>query len=125
MAIPVNIFAELPSTALADEPIVELLTAPNCRIERIFSTGQASPPDYWYDQDWNEWVILLRGSARLLSEDEAEARALGPGDYVHKYRIPPGRLLHPRGPGMVLPRWGLLVSVPSATLIFVLGVSGT
>ena len=120
-----NIFTQLPFAALAQELMAEILTTPNLRIERIVSTGQATPTNRWHDQDWNEWVILLRGSARLLSEDEAEARALGPGDYVHKYRIPPGRLLHPRGPGMVLPRWGLLVSVPSATLIFVLGVSGT
>jgi len=78
-----NMFAELPSAALADEAVADLLTGPNVKVERIVSTGQASPAGHWYDQDWNEWVILLRGGARLLFEDEADARPLGPGDYVH------------------------------------------
>jgi cupin 2 domain-containing protein len=78
-----NIFAELPSAALADEAVADLLTSANIKVERIVSTGQASPAGHWYDQDWNEWVILLRGGARLLFEDEADPRPLGPGDYVH------------------------------------------
>jgi cupin 2 domain-containing protein len=59
--------------------LFELLTSPNCRIERICSTWQASPPDYWYDQEWNEWVILLRGGARLLFEDETVPVFIGFG----------------------------------------------
>jgi len=78
-----NMFAGLPFTALPEEVVTELLTTPSLRIERIVSTGQASPADQWYDQDWDEWVILLRGGARLLFEGESEARSLGPGDYVH------------------------------------------
>jgi hypothetical protein len=78
-----NLFAGLPLVPLAEETVAELLTAPNLRIERIISVGQASPPDHWYDQEWDEWVILLRGGPRLPFEGEAEARFLGPGDYVH------------------------------------------
>ena len=76
-------WAEVSHAALAEEVLSELLIAPDLRIERIVSTGQASPVDQCYDQDWHEWVILLRGAARLLFEDEAEPRFLGPGDYVH------------------------------------------
>ena len=78
-----NIFAELPSMALTHEVLSELLISRDLRIERIVSTGQASPVDYWYDQEWHEWVILLRGSAQLLFEDESDARFLRPGDFVH------------------------------------------
>ena len=78
-----NLFADLPCRALAEELVTEILAAPNLRIERIVSTGQANPAEGWFDQEWNEWVILLRGGARLLFEDEAEARSLAPGDYVH------------------------------------------
>jgi cupin 2 domain-containing protein len=78
-----NVFADLPLTPLTDEVISEVLTSRDLRIERIVSTGQASPADYWYDQEWHEWVILMRGSAQLLFEDEADARFLRPGDYVH------------------------------------------
>jgi cupin 2 domain-containing protein len=78
-----NMFAALPLATLTEELVTELLTTPNLRIERIVSTGQATPVDHWYDQDWDEWVILLRGGARLLFDGEAEAPYLGPGDYVH------------------------------------------
>ena len=78
-----NMFTGLPSAALTEEVVIELLTTPSLRIERIVSTGQASPVDHWYDQDWDEWVILLLGHARLLFEGEAEARSLSPGDYIH------------------------------------------
>ncbi len=83
MAVHGNMFAGLPSSALTEEVVTELLTTPNLRVERVVSTGQATPEDHWYDQEWDEWVILLRGGARLLFEGEPEARSLGPGDYVH------------------------------------------
>lgn len=82
-----NLFAEIVGRLDAEE-IAPLLTMPELRIERIVSTGQASQPGHWYDQDWAEWVIVLRGSARLLFADEREPRLLGPGDYV---LIPPHR----------------------------------
>jgi cupin 2 domain-containing protein len=75
-----NLFAGL--AAKADEELLgDLLRRPGVRIERIVSTGQASPPDFWYDQDWDEWVVVLAGSAGLVLEGETETR-LGPGDYV-------------------------------------------
>ena len=62
-----------------EEEITALLARPGIRIERIVSTGQASPPDFWYDQPNDEWVILLTGSAGLAVEGEDERR-LAPGD---------------------------------------------
>jgi len=58
-----NIFAAAPA-GLAEEQFVALVSAPYTRIERIASTGQASPAGQWYDQEWAEWVIVLQGSAR-------------------------------------------------------------
>jgi cupin 2 domain-containing protein len=75
-----NLFADLPDKA-DTELSTDLLDRPGVRIERIVSTGQASPPDFWYDQDWDEWVLLLAGSAGLAIEGEAERR-LAPGDPV-------------------------------------------
>ena len=80
-----NMFAELPAPAL-DEATSILAEWPGARIERIVSTGQASPPGFWYDQDWTEWVVVLSGSAGLMIEDESAPRILAPGDYVE---IPP------------------------------------
>jgi cupin 2 domain-containing protein len=77
-----NLFAGVPRMAV-EEQFTELVGAPGVRIERIVSTGQASPPGFWYDQDWAEWVIVLAGSAGLLIDGETEPRRLGPGDHVH------------------------------------------
>ena len=76
-----NIFASVPAHS-DEEQTVTLAETPGVRIERIVSTGQASPAGFWYDQDQAEWVILLRGAAGLLIEGEAETRRLGPGDWV-------------------------------------------
>ena len=82
MNIPVeNIFSDLP-VKLPNERFDELLRGGSFRLERILSTGQATPAGQWYDQDQAEWVLVLRGSAQLQFEGEAEAVELGPGDYV-------------------------------------------
>lgn len=41
------------------------------RIERIVSCGQASPDGFWYDQDEDEWLTVLDGSAVLEFADES------------------------------------------------------
>lgn len=77
-----NLLAEVPTT-LAEEELRVLLEAPGLRVERIVSTGQASPPGFWYDQEQAEFVLVLAGRAGLLIEGEAVPRELGPGSYVH------------------------------------------
>lgn len=52
------------------------------RLERIVSVGHATPPGEWYDQDTNEWVVVLRGAAILRFEDEPAPRRLAPGDWL-------------------------------------------
>lgn len=76
-----NLFAGIAGPRDAEQVDV-LLETPAFRLERIVSTGQATPPGRWYDQATNEWVALLRGSAGLRFEDEAEPRVLRPGDHV-------------------------------------------
>jgi cupin 2 domain-containing protein len=76
-----NLFADLPEHA-ESEQVATLLAAPAARIERIVSTGQASPPGQWYDQDWAEWVVLLKGAAGVLFAGEAAPRVLAPGDWL-------------------------------------------
>lgn len=64
------------------EQFHEILARPGVRIERIVSTGQSSPPGFWYDQRQGEWVLLLQGHAALRFEDEDAARELRPGDHA-------------------------------------------
>jgi cupin 2 domain-containing protein len=82
MVISGNIFDDAVGE-LRGEQIVRLLTAPNVRIERIVSTGQASPPDFWYDQDWAEWILLITGSAGLLFQGETDPLVLKQGSFIH------------------------------------------
>jgi cupin 2 domain-containing protein len=72
----------------SDEQFSDLVSTDRVRIERIVSTGQASPPSFWYDQAWPEWVLLISGAAGLLLEGESAPRPLKAGDYL---LIPAGR----------------------------------
>jgi cupin 2 domain-containing protein len=76
-----NLFADLPAELNAEQTTI-LADWPGARVERIVSTGQASPAGFWYDQDWAEWVIVLSGAAGLLVEGEERPRTLQPGDYL-------------------------------------------
>lgn len=80
-AVVGNLFEGLPPR-LPDELVQTLLSAGNVRIERIVSHGQASPAGFWYDQNQHEWVIVLKGEARLRFEGD-EPATMKSGDYVH------------------------------------------
>ncbi|NOQ68484.1 MAG: cupin domain-containing protein [Gammaproteobacteria bacterium] len=76
-----NIFDAIPENI--DTEIFELLAKSNgTRIERIISKGHKSPDSGWYDQETNEWVLVLRGEAILLFEDETSVN-LKAGDYIN------------------------------------------
>jgi len=77
-----NVFSSIP-THIPEEIFEEIVRTEHCKIERIISRGQATPDGYWYDQDWDEWVILLKGNAGLLFEGDDIPITLNHGDYVH------------------------------------------
>jgi len=76
-----NLFTNIPA-ALPEEYLDTLLDRDGARLERIVSRGHASPPGFWYDQDSDEWVVLLAGSAALRFEDRDAPVVLKPGDYL-------------------------------------------
>jgi cupin 2 domain-containing protein len=80
-----NLFADVSDRREAED-VAALVTTAHLRIERIVSHAHASPPGFWYDQDWAEWVLVVAGAARLLIAGENVPRELKPGDYV---LIPP------------------------------------
>ncbi len=55
---------------------------PGLRIERIVSTGQVTPDGEWNYQSDDEFVILIRGAARLRIDGEHEDRDLAEGDWI-------------------------------------------
>ncbi|MCA9090777.1 MAG: cupin domain-containing protein [Planctomycetaceae bacterium] len=75
-----NLLENLP-TLLPEELTTVLAENSHVRIERIVSTGHVSPEGFWYDQDEHEWVIVLKGEARLQFED-SEPLHLTPGAHV-------------------------------------------
>lgn len=84
-----NLLTDL-SSSDGEERFDQILLNRNVRIERIVSHGQASAPGFWYEQGWDEWVLLLKGTAVLGFEGKScEGRIhLSPGDHVF---IPAGQ----------------------------------
>ena len=76
-----NIFENIPAK-IPDEIFETLIKGNNVKIERIISKGHSSPKDFWYNQEENEWVILLKGHAKLSFEKD-ELIELLPGDYIN------------------------------------------
>ena len=76
-----NLFEPEEFSGNEQEIFRDILRTPELLIEKIVSFGQATPAGEWYDQEKDEWVILLRGSATLLCENQ-EPTELGPGDYL-------------------------------------------
>jgi cupin 2 domain-containing protein len=64
-----NIFSDLPHDK-SSEIFETLLSFGSTRVERIISYAQSSPDGFWYDQDENEWVVVLEGEAKLTVGDE-------------------------------------------------------
>lgn len=62
------------------ERFAELLSRPGLRIERIVSRQASSSADFWYDQDWDEWVAVLAGMGTLLFADGDERITLQTGE---------------------------------------------
>ena len=77
-----NILANVPEH-LPQELCEQIATADSVKIERIVSRGHCSPDGFWYDQDRNEWVLLLSGRAGLLLAGDDNIVELQPGDYLN------------------------------------------
>lgn len=98
MTVPANLFA-FPARLPSEEVAEILLQHKGVRVERILSTGQASPPGYWYDQAEDEWVSVLQGSAALQWED-GSLTEMCPGDWLliparRKHRVERSSIIPP------------------------------
>jgi cupin 2 domain-containing protein len=81
---PINLFQNIPEE-LNQELVEKLIEQDSFRLERIVSRGQISPPDFWYDQDEHEWVVILAGKAQLQIDGLEQPVTLNPGD---TYNLP-------------------------------------
>lgn len=76
-----NIFSNIPAD-IPNELFEDIIKTENLRVERIVSRGQASPDIGWYNQEENEWVIVLSGYGVIEYSDGAKV-TLKQGDYVN------------------------------------------
>ena len=77
-----TLFEGIPSE-LPEEIFDTICSAGRVKIERIVSRGHASPEGFWYDQERNEFVLVVRGSAGLKLENEGDIVVLKSGDYLN------------------------------------------
>ncbi|BBC27072.1 cupin domain-containing protein [Pseudanabaena sp. ABRG5-3] len=75
-----NIY-ELPLELPNLEIFEAIASSQDVLIERIISTGQTTPKGQWYDQERDEWVILLKGEAEIAYDDDTRVK-LQAGDYL-------------------------------------------
>jgi len=75
-----NFFSAIPEN-LPEELTTVLQAGEGVRIERIVSYGHQSPEGFWYDQPDHEWVLVLKGAARIQFEDSTVE--MKPGDYLN------------------------------------------
>lgn len=60
-----HFFENLPADKTA-ESFETVLQRPGLTVERIVSNGHCSPDHFWYEQETDEWVLVLSGSATLV-----------------------------------------------------------
>lgn len=68
---------------LPEELFDIICSTDHIKIERIISRGHASPDGFWYDQEKNEFVLVVKGSAGLKLENENDIVVLKPGDFLN------------------------------------------
>ncbi|MGZ8095103.1 MAG: cupin domain-containing protein [Methylosarcina sp.] len=76
-----NIFTNIPDQ-LKDEFFDTILKRKNLHVERIISRGHSTPPGQWYDQAWDEWILLIQGQATLLYEKNTQIISMTAGDHL-------------------------------------------
>jgi len=75
-----NIFSSIPKD-IPKELFETIVSSKEIRIERIISKGHITENNKWYNQDKNEFVIVLKGSA-VIEYKNNEMINLGIGDYL-------------------------------------------
>ena len=76
-----SLFSNLPDPPGGGEIAEHVVDRPAGFIERIVSRGFTGPKEGWFDQDWDEWVVVLRGWGTVLMED-GEEHTLGEGEHL-------------------------------------------
>lgn len=102
-----NLLAHTGQAPNLDEEFSETLFSASgaIRVERIISYGHVTPEGGWYDQEQDEWVTVLEGTARLQFADGTEV-TLNRGDHLVLPRHVKHRVSHTSSPCVWLAVFG-------------------
>ena len=76
-----NIFTNIPKQ-MSGEIFENIISKDNIKIQRIVSKGDTTPKDEWYNQEDDEWVIIMQGEAVLSFENQKNIK-LKAGEYIN------------------------------------------
>jgi len=82
-----------------EETFDTILKHPNLHVEKITSFGQTS--DKWYEQEKDEWVVLLEGEGTLLFEYEEEVH-LKIGEHIFIPKMKKHKVIYTSSPAIWL-----------------------
>ena len=85
MSIQVKNILRPSAVAIGSEEFLTLLETEAVKVQRIVSHAAKSPEQFWYEQSYTEWVMVVRGHA-VLEFEGGERIELNEGDYL---TIPP------------------------------------
>lgn len=78
---PKNIYSKIPN-AKNKEIFQALAQNKKLKIERIVSQGQVTEKGKWLKEAYDEWVIILKGAAKLRFRSNNRLIKLEEGDYL-------------------------------------------
>ena len=76
-----NLFQGIPEN-FTEEYFDDIIETTGFRLERIVSRGHVTPEGTWYDQDHDEWVMVVQGRAVIVFEQGNTEIEMGPGDHI-------------------------------------------
>ena len=82
-----------------EEQFDTLLQTPHIHIEKITSYGQTS--DEWYEQQRDEWVVLIEGEGDLLFDDDSQVK-LVKGEHIYIPKMKRHKVIYTSSPAIWL-----------------------
>lgn len=77
-----NIYEIAKESTKPEEVFDCLLKNENIIIERIITPNTDNPNSQWYNQDWDEWVLILKGFAKIEFDNNI-IKEFREGDYIY------------------------------------------
>lgn len=65
-----NFFENLPSVKNGEELIETISESSSIKVERIISNNSIAPKNGWFEQENEEWVMLIQGSAKIQFQEK-------------------------------------------------------